>query len=99
MVFRTMVTAGYRKLIQHKDELNKINVFPIPDADTGNNMKIALRSGVLNQVRAYRVSCRCRGPSGRTVPCCVVIHIIYEPLVYPLVLVEWPRVHIKQPTW
>mmetsp|Transcript_28476 Transcript_28476/g.74836 ORF Transcript_28476/g.74836 Transcript_28476/m.74836 type:complete len:704 (-) Transcript_28476:85-2196(-) len=49
-VFRTMITAGYQHLAENKDELNRINVFPIPDADTGNNMKLALRPGVLNQL-------------------------------------------------
>ena len=34
-----MVVAGYGQLARHKDELIKTNVFPIPDADTGNNMK------------------------------------------------------------
>ena len=52
-VFRALVANGYAHLARNKDELNKINVFPIPDADTGNNMKIALRGGTLNQVRTF----------------------------------------------
>ena len=37
-VFRQMLTGGARELIDNKEILNKINVFPIPDGDTGTNM-------------------------------------------------------------
>ncbi len=30
--------AGAKKLISEKAHLNKINVFPVPDGDTGSNM-------------------------------------------------------------
>lgn len=33
------VLAGCQKVISHEKELNKINVFPIPDKDTGLNLK------------------------------------------------------------
>jgi len=33
------VVAGCREVISHEKELNKINVFPIPDKDTGQNLK------------------------------------------------------------
>jgi uncharacterized protein len=33
------VMAGCQKVISHEKELNKINVFPIPDKDTGLNLK------------------------------------------------------------
>ena len=39
-IFRALTANGYARLAANKDELNKINVFPIPDADTGNNMKV-----------------------------------------------------------
>jgi len=32
------IIAGGRRLIQSADYLNKINVFPVPDSDTGTNM-------------------------------------------------------------
>ena len=38
-IFVEMCRAGCTYLISNKSELNRINVFPIPDADTGNNMK------------------------------------------------------------
>lgn len=30
--------SGYENLLKHKNHLNDINVFPVPDGDTGNNM-------------------------------------------------------------
>ncbi len=36
--------AGGNAVIQDKDYLNKINVFPIPDADTGTNLASTMRS-------------------------------------------------------
>lgn len=30
--------SGYINISQHKEYLNRINVFPVPDGDTGNNM-------------------------------------------------------------
>lgn len=32
------ILSGGKKLIEHQEEINKINVFPVPDADTGSNM-------------------------------------------------------------
>lgn len=35
---REMMLSSYEKIEQEKEEINKINVFPVPDQDTGNNM-------------------------------------------------------------
>jgi len=35
---KKMMLLSYQKIEQHKEEINKINVFPVPDQDTGNNM-------------------------------------------------------------
>jgi len=40
-LYRTIV-AGIRKVVTRKDYLNKINVFPVPDADTGTNLAYTL---------------------------------------------------------
>ncbi len=40
-----MMLLSYQKIEEHKEEINKINVFPVPDQDTGNNMAKTL-SGV-----------------------------------------------------
>lgn len=36
--FRRALIAGSRALVETRDVLNKINVFPVPDGDTGTNM-------------------------------------------------------------
>ncbi len=40
-----MVQAGAASLRTHKQEINDLNVFPIPDGDTGDNMLLTLESG------------------------------------------------------
>ena len=39
--YAALVRAGCQHMIANKAELNKINVFPIPDGDTGTNMAMA----------------------------------------------------------
>lgn len=36
--------AGSRKILQHQEEINKLNVFPVPDADTGTNLASTIRT-------------------------------------------------------
>src|SRR5690348_12069745 len=36
--FKNIIIAGAQKVIARQDYLNKINVFPVPDSDTGTNM-------------------------------------------------------------
>ncbi|HJL78582.1 MAG TPA: DAK2 domain-containing protein, partial [Candidatus Marinimicrobia bacterium] len=36
--FYQSLSAGIRRLLTRQDYLNKINVFPVPDGDTGTNM-------------------------------------------------------------
>ena len=38
------IVAGIRFLISRQDHLNKINVFPVPDGDTGTNMSFTMSS-------------------------------------------------------
>ena len=38
------IIAGIRYLISRQDYLNKINVFPVPDGDTGTNMSFTMNS-------------------------------------------------------
>ncbi len=45
------VIAGWLKVMEeHRDEINALNVFPVPDGDTGTNMYLTLQS-VLEEVR------------------------------------------------
>ncbi len=40
--YQRAILAGCREILEHEKELNKINVFPIPDKDTGSNLKKTL---------------------------------------------------------
>jgi uncharacterized protein len=46
-LFRSMMTNGYLDLKTHLDEINDLNVFPVPDGDTGSNMGSTMNGGVL----------------------------------------------------
>ena len=35
---KRMMLLSAKRIEEHKEEINKINVFPVPDQDTGNNM-------------------------------------------------------------
>ena len=39
-----MVAAGARNLHAHMEEVNDLNVFPIPDGDTGENMMLTMQA-------------------------------------------------------
>ena len=41
-----MIAAGARNLHVHMEEVNDLNVFPIPDGDTGENMMLTMQGGV-----------------------------------------------------
>lgn len=46
-----IVVGWLRDLERHRDEINALNVFPVPDGDTGTNMYLTLKS-VANEVDA-----------------------------------------------
>ncbi len=39
---RNAVLAGIANVLKHRDHINKINVFPVPDGDTGTNLAFTL---------------------------------------------------------
>jgi DAK2 domain fusion protein YloV len=41
-----MVLAGAEQLQQHAEHVNSLNVFPVPDGDTGTNMNLTMSAGV-----------------------------------------------------
>lgn len=45
--------AGGRAVIRDRDYLNKINVFPVPDSDTGTNLASTMRA-IAERARAFR---------------------------------------------
>jgi dihydroxyacetone kinase-like predicted kinase len=42
--FRTVVEAGLAALESRREEVNDLNVFPVADGDTGDNMVLTLRA-------------------------------------------------------
>lgn len=42
-----MLRFGLAKLSEREEEINRLNVFPVPDGDTGTNMRMTLENGVL----------------------------------------------------
>ena len=41
-----MIIGAYELLDENKELVNELNVFPVPDGDTGTNMTMTMRSGV-----------------------------------------------------
>lgn len=45
-LLKEMVNGGAAELLSNKEEVNRLNVFPVPDGDTGDNMFSTVDSGV-----------------------------------------------------
>ena len=45
-LLRKMAFGGAKHLGSNADEVNKLNVFPVPDGDTGDNMRMTIESGI-----------------------------------------------------
>ena len=41
---RDLLTAGFQALEERKQEINDLNVYPVPDGDTGTNLALTMRS-------------------------------------------------------
>lgn len=52
LTYAKMVNAGAANLKAHAKEVNDLNVFPIPDGDTGDNMLMTIMGGVLSEKKA-----------------------------------------------
>ncbi len=46
LLFKKMARGGANELGTYADEVNKLNVFPVPDGDTGDNMHMTIESGI-----------------------------------------------------
>ena len=46
LLFAKMVKGGATELRTNAEEVNKLNVFPVPDGDTGDNMRMTIESGI-----------------------------------------------------
>lgn len=45
-LLRKMAFGGAKHLGSNADEVNRLNVFPVPDGDTGDNMRMTIESGI-----------------------------------------------------
>ena len=45
-MLRKMVISGANYLEENKEYVNSLNVFPVPDGDTGTNMSLTMKSSV-----------------------------------------------------
>lgn len=45
-LFKEMLASGMNNLTNHSVEVDALNVFPVPDGDTGTNMNLTFSSGV-----------------------------------------------------
>jgi len=52
-LFVQMIRLGLRNLTNNKEYINKLNVFPVPDGDTGTNMNLSMTSGA-NEVEKVK---------------------------------------------
>lgn len=48
--YRILLSGGLKRLEEKCDQINKLNVFPVPDGDTGDNMLLTLQSGLAQTV-------------------------------------------------
>jgi len=60
-LFKAMVANGAENLKLHYKEVDALNVFPVPDGDTGTNMKLTIDGGVneiyaLNETNLHEVA-------------------------------------------
>ena len=47
-VLKALLENGYKNLLLSEKKINDLNVFPVPDGDTGTNMKATLLNGINN---------------------------------------------------
>ncbi len=44
--FRPLLNSGANKLVSEMERINALNVFPVPDGDTGTNMCLTIQGGI-----------------------------------------------------
>lgn len=50
-LFKDMLTSGMNNLANHSSEVDSLNVFPVPDGDTGTNMSLTFSNGVNDAIK------------------------------------------------
>lgn len=55
-LFQRMVTEGALAIAEKKEQANELNVFPVPDGDTGTNMSLTMASAMTEMQRLHEPS-------------------------------------------
>ena len=57
-ILKEMIISGNNNLQNHKDLVDRLNVFPVPDGDTGTNMSLTMASAIkeLNSIKEDSIS-------------------------------------------
>lgn len=50
IIYKNMLENGLAMLANDENRINSLNVFPVPDGDTGTNMRLTLESGIKNMI-------------------------------------------------
>ena len=45
-IYKKMLINGFNNLCNNETKINSLNVFPVPDGDTGTNMRLTLEKGI-----------------------------------------------------
>ena len=54
LLLKEMIIAGANLLEQNREAIDALNVFPVPDGDTGTNMSLTMKSTV-REIAAHDV--------------------------------------------
>ena len=57
-ILRDAIISGANNIINNKESVDELNVFPVPDGDTGTNMSMTIRNAVAELNKIGRASCR-----------------------------------------
>ena len=57
IILRDALKGALANLEKNKEKLNTLNVFPVPDGDTGTNMSLTVKSAVKNALSSEEESC------------------------------------------
>ena len=62
LMMKKCFLAGAKALESRKDYINELNVFPVPDGDTGTNMTMTIMAAVreINKLQDVTVDSLCR---------------------------------------
>ena len=42
ILFKNAIISGANNIVRHKKEVDELNIFPVPDGDTGTNMSMTI---------------------------------------------------------